>query len=139
MSSTQLNIVVDTRPLVRQIQDLAWLLQYVPKRRARVFYRKLLTLFARGDFAQFLGDERLAARGAGDCVLRLRVRGLDELIAAAFRAAKLRSNSNLGHKRSPGVDEDGVGASDSTCGGNGVGNESSLVHVASHRTRAAQP
>lgn len=104
MASTQLTIALNTRPLLKQIEDVAWLLQYVPKSRARTLYRKLLILLDRRDFYQVCHDERFLAGRTDDCVVRLRLLGLDELLAATFRAAKFRDKVDFSHASSPGSD-----------------------------------
>nr|WP_142098763.1 hypothetical protein [Bordetella hinzii] len=112
-------IAIDASRLSFQVNELVRLLSKLPKRRADKFIRKLLRLMASGSFLQ-LGDNVGSTAGStADVVFRPRILGLDELVAAAFRASDLyRSLDVPGHKGSPNVEKGGIGASDSTLRGN---------------------
>ncbi|OAD83950.1 hypothetical protein ATN89_12305 [Comamonas thiooxydans] len=76
---------------LQQQACLEALAPYVPKRRARKLRRAaqiaITQSIANGDF---LCDRPLAARAANELVVDVRFREMDEIVAAAFRAAKKR-------------------------------------------------
>lgn len=76
---------------LQQQACLEALAPYVPKRRARKLRRAaqiaIAQSIANGDF---LCDRPLAARAANELVVDVRFREMDEIVAAAFRAAKKR-------------------------------------------------
>lgn len=115
----ELTVAIDTSLLNFQIDEFARLLPKLSKRRADKFVRKLLRLLASGGSLQ-LGDNVGCATGsATDVVFRPRILGLDELVAAAFRASDLyRSLDVSGHKGSPNVEKGCVRTPDSTLRGN---------------------
>lgn len=84
----RLSVSLDARLLRRQLDDLAELACLLPKRRAQRFYRKALCLVERLRLSEGSRCTGLPAGDAGDLRLEVRILGMDELIAAAFRAAK---------------------------------------------------
>lgn len=83
-----LSIDVDTRLLRWQMACLQQLLPQLSPKRARKFLRKALRLVLAGDACQLVQPRFAAAPGAACLRCRLRVAGLDELIAAAMRAVR---------------------------------------------------
>ncbi|WP_341679633.1 hypothetical protein [Comamonas thiooxydans] len=84
---------------LQQQACLEALAPYVPKRRARKLRRAaqiaIAQSIANGDF---LCDRPLAARAANELVVDVRFREMDEIVAAAFRAAKKRLfRRGIGH------------------------------------------
>ena len=88
MAGSTLTVGVDAALLTRQLGQLGRLLERLPKRRARRFQRKALRLVRTRLDSKLLGHKLGTAAAAGDLRLQVRVGGMDELIAAALRAAK---------------------------------------------------
>lgn len=82
----QLQVVLGTNLLRRQVADLARLTALLPKRRAHRFYRKALRLLDGLRIEEVSGRAALSACGATDLRVQVRVLGMDELISAALRA-----------------------------------------------------
>lgn len=83
-----LTIDVDARLLRWQLGCLQQLLPQLAPKRARKFLRKALRLVFAGGACQFVQPRFAPALGAGGLRCRVRVEGLDELIAAAMRATR---------------------------------------------------
>lgn len=115
----ELTVAIYTSRLNFQIDEFARLLPKLPKRRANKFVRKLLRLLACGSFLQLGNNVGGAAGSTADIVFRPRILGLDELIAAAFRASDLYGFLDIsGHRGSPNVEKGCVRTPDSTLRGN---------------------
>lgn len=126
----QMYIRIDASALEAGMARLSELLPHIPERLAEQFIGDLLRLNASGSLLEIADDVVLTAGGAFCRVFRLRLVGLDELVAAAFRAANPDGSLNGRHKESPGVEAVGVGASDSTFGGaSSVGPEKCRIRV----------
>ena len=88
----------------QQLACLESLAPYIPKRRACKLRRAVQIAIAQsiadGDF---LRDRPSAARAANELVVEIRFREMDEIVAAAFRAAKKRLYGRcIGHGGSCG-------------------------------------
>ena len=76
---------------LQQQACLEALAPYVPKRRARKLRRASQIAITQGIAnGDFLCDRPFAARAANELVVDVRFREMDEIVAAAFRAAKKR-------------------------------------------------
>ena len=88
MAVGSITISVQTALLQRQLGQLADLLEHMPQRRARRFGRKAYRLLVPGNLFQDGSGKAGTAVGALNFAYQIRVGGMDELIAAAHRAAK---------------------------------------------------
>lgn len=83
-----MQVKLDVKLMMLQVQQLADLLEHLPKRRSRQFARKAFCLLHGVELRKVRGGKSCAADIAGDLTFQARVVGLDELIAAAMRAGQ---------------------------------------------------
>lgn len=87
MKSSTITLGIETNHLLRQVGDIADLLSHMPPKRARKFRHKLIWLLAQRTSLELKWrDTRFLAGDAPTCIARARLRGGDELLAAAYRA-----------------------------------------------------
>lgn len=90
-------VSLDAGRLQSQLGALRSLLEYVPKRRVHKILRKLYCLVFGLSLCQIPGDKNRLTSIANHFAFEVRIVGLDELIASAFRAAKRNLNVLWGH------------------------------------------
>lgn len=83
-----ITIQLDTSLLVRQMGQLKLFLEQMPERRARRFARKAYCLLVASELRQRGRCQFGLASHASDIAFQVRIRGMDELIAAAMRAVR---------------------------------------------------
>ncbi len=83
-----MTVRLDCKLLLRQFEQLQWLLEQIPKRRARRFARKAQRLLLGCHVAQRRDRRNRPTSLTGARAVQIRVAGIDELIAAAMRANK---------------------------------------------------
>ena len=87
MPTGSLSISIDTATVIAQLGELRELLQRIPNRPARRFYRKVSKAIHVGRLERADGDGSIAS-GASNLGFVFRVDGLSELIRAATRRAE---------------------------------------------------